>query len=133
MAGLYDVCGFPPTAIDAFGGFAGTSVLLPLRHDDGFRARVMICGSFTDTPYALDLRGWNPSLSGTGAWNWHATGNRRMKERRLHACSVILPTGEIFVCGGIDAARADPPQDTRGVLMPEKVLQPLYRDVGHNP
>jgi hypothetical protein len=124
---FYDVCLFPPTARDAFGafsgGFAGTSVLLPLRHDEGFSARVMICGSFTDTPYILDLRGWNPSLSSTGAWNWHATGQRRMKERRLHANSVILPTGEIFVCGGIDAMGTpdDPALDSKGDLtrMPE--------------
>jgi hypothetical protein len=120
---FYDVCRFPPTAtaIEAFAGFSGTSVLLPLRHDDGFRAQVMICGSFTDTPYILDLRGWSPSLSGTAAWNWHATGARRMSEHRLHACSVILPTGEIFVCGGINAtgSSADPSLDSKGVLVPE--------------
>jgi hypothetical protein len=117
---FYDVCRFPPTAMNAFGGFAGTSVLLPLHYDD-FRARVMICGSFTDTPYILDLSGWNPSLSGTNAVSWHATGDRRMNERRLHANSVILPTGEIFVCGGVDATGtpADPPLDSKGVFMPE--------------
>jgi hypothetical protein len=116
---FYNICGFPPSAIPAFAGYGGTSVLLPLRHDEGFRARAMICGSFADSPYILDLGGWHPSLSGTGSWGWHATGGRRMTEHRVHANSVILPTGEVFVCGGIDAGLGDPTPDNRAVMMPE--------------
>jgi hypothetical protein len=44
-----------------------------------------------------------------------------MGERRIHACSVILPTGEIFISGGIDALNtvAEPSVDKKAVLMPE--------------
>lgn len=126
---FHEVCLFPPTARDAFGGFSGTSVLLPLRsdkkHPDEYHPRVMICGSFTDTPYILDLSGWNTSLAGQNAVSWkppkEKENRRQMRERRLHANSVILPTGEIFVCGGVNATGTpqDPALDTKGVLMPE--------------
>ena len=116
---FYEVCSFPPSALGAFSGFAATSVLLPLRYDQGYRARVLICGGFADTPYLLNLQGWHPSLAGTGAWSWHATSPRRMRERRVNANSVILPTGEIFVLGGIDSGDGEGTPDSRGVLRPE--------------
>lgn len=114
-----EVCAFPGSARDAFAGWSATSVLLPLRHDQGFAATALICGGFTDSPYVLRLRGWHPSLAGTGAWNWHATGPRRMNERRVNANSIILPTGEIVVIGGIDIGPGEANRDTLGVLRPE--------------
>jgi hypothetical protein len=105
--------------IQAFGGYQGTSVLLPLRHNDpdgAWEARAMICGGATDTAYLLARK----SLPVLGKqWNWRRTGARRMREHRVNANVVILPTGEILLCGGVDAKLGDATPDKRGVLMPE--------------
>ena len=128
---FHDICAFPPSAAGAFSGYSTTSVLLPLRHGNGFKARAMICGGASNSPYLLDLARWNPwgpPLPKSQQLRWTKTGPRRLRKRRLHACAVILPTGQILVCGGIDAAsRSAPPTQGR----PDAgALRPLHGHVG---
>jgi len=76
------------------------SVLLPLLPEDGYKARVMICG---DTQAKrIDLSQPNPSWLNTVARTGAAAG----RERRF-ACAVMLPTGDIFVTGGINGSTSD--------------------------
>ncbi len=113
------VCRFPASAMDDFNGFASTSVLLPLRRRENFRARVLICGGTSVTPFLLDLKGWKPSLASSAGWDWQPTGKRAIGQRRVDANATLLPTGEVLVTGGIDVGRREPSPDTRGVMQAE--------------
>jgi hypothetical protein len=110
---------FPPAATPDYAGIGSSSGLLPLTRRDPRRARVMVCGGTSDTPLLLDLKGWNPSLSGTGGWSWQPTAPRVRRTRRVNATTTILPTGEILMIGGIDSGRDEPTLDARAVLEPE--------------
>ena len=100
-----DVTAAPSDPI--YHGFAATSVLLPLLPSTGYRPRVLFCGGAQ--PIVLDLGVASPS--------WKPTGPRTLSGRpiRNHANAVLLPTGEVFVCGGA----VDPSSDATGVLQPE--------------
>jgi hypothetical protein len=76
------------------------SVLLPLLPTDGYKPRIMICGD--TTPKKIDLSQTTPTWQNTAARTGLAAG----KQRRF-SCSVILPTGEIFVSGGINGGSSD--------------------------
>lgn len=76
------------------------SVLLPLLPTDGYKPRVMICGDTNAKKIDLSLA--SPTWQNTAA----RTGTAAGKQRRF-ACSVILPTGEIFVSGGINGGSSD--------------------------
>jgi hypothetical protein len=88
-------------------GFAATSVLLPLLPSTGYRPRVLFCGGAQ--PIVLDFGAASPS--------WKLTGPRTLSGRpvRNHANAVLLPTGEVFVCGGA----VEPSNDATGVLQAE--------------
>ena len=100
-----DVTAAPSDPI--YHGSAATSVLLPLLPSTGYRPRVLFCGGAQ--PIVLDLGAASPS--------WKPTGPRTLSGRpvRNHANAVLLPTGEVFVCGGA----VDPSNDATGVLQPE--------------
>jgi len=76
------------------------SVLLPLLPTDGYKPRVMICGD--TNARKIDLSQASPTWQNTAARAGAAAG----KQRRF-SCSVILPTGEIFVSGGINGGSSD--------------------------
>src|SRR5215217_5240982 len=100
-----DVTAAPSDPI--YHGFAATSVLLPLLPSTGYRPRVLFCGGAQ--PIVLDLGAASPA--------WKPTGPRTLSGRpvRNHANAVLLPTGEVFVCGGA----VDPSNDATGVLQAE--------------
>jgi hypothetical protein len=83
----------PPGANAIYNGYAGTSVLLPMHYEQGYQQRVLLCGS--SQPLMLDLGQDNPK--------WEATAKRTLAgaPQRFHLNAVLLPTGEVFVCGGI--------------------------------
>jgi hypothetical protein len=123
---FYPVCLFPGSDIGEYGAFSKPSVLLPLLHEEGWRPRALICGAHK--AWILDLRGWGVSSSGITTWAWHTTSPRRPDPIRRHSNAVILPTGEVFVCGGIDVSETDVTQadprivsqpDSKGVRDPE--------------
>jgi hypothetical protein len=116
---FHKVAYFPPEGRTAFGDYHGSSVLLPLRHKDPdgpWTARAMICGGSSRDAYLLNLKGWQP---GGSQLAWRKTGPRRMQKFRINATTIILPTGEILLCGGVNVASDDPPLDSASVNTPE--------------
>jgi hypothetical protein len=71
-------------------------VLLPMHYQKEYRQRVMLCGSVR--PMLLDL--------GSAIPTWQQTAERSLPapQQRFHLNAVLLPTGEVFVCGGIRPA-----------------------------
>ena len=109
-----DVIDPPPEAIYT-NNFAqdSTSVLLPLSPADKYRARVMQIGG--STPFILDMdnvgAGW--AAATRSMFDHPAMGD--VNPLRVNADSIILPTGEIFVEGGLKNGS----DDTTGVRAPE--------------
>ncbi len=105
-----------PAPDPMYGGFAQdtTSVLLPLTPSDKYRARILIAGA--STPYVLDL--------GSLASGWQATARNMvdypaagdMNPRRENLDAVILPTGEIFIEGGVKNPSNDGTAVKRGEM-----------------
>jgi hypothetical protein len=80
-------------------GSRSTSVLMPLLPADGYGARVLVAGA--SSPRKINLF--------AGGFTWEAAGVRQLVPNwggtapvRNHLCSVILPTGQIFFCGGCE-------------------------------
>ena len=109
-----DVTGPPPEGIYN-NGFAQdtTSVLPPLVPQDKYRARIIQAGG--STPFILDTT--NPAAGWTAAtrsmFDNPATGD--VNPVRENADSVILPTGEILIEGGLKVGSSD----ATGVTSPE--------------
>jgi len=76
------------------------SILLPLLPEDGYRARVMICGQ--TNARRIDLSQPSPAWVDTTARTGAAAGRQR-----IFGMSVLLPTGDVFVCGGINGGTSD--------------------------
>ncbi len=76
------------------------STLLPLLPEDAYKARVMICGQVDSKRIDLSQAApaWLNTVPRTGA----AAG----RQRRF-ACSVLLPTGDVFISGGINGGNSD--------------------------
>jgi hypothetical protein len=105
-----------PAPDPMYGGFAQdtTSVLLPLKPSDGYRARIMLAGA--SMPYVLDLgnvgAGWTAvprTMSG-----YPAPGDFNPRRENLDA--VMLPTGEVFIEGGVKNPNDDATAVKRGEL-----------------
>lgn len=77
---------------EIYNKFNGTSVLLPLIPEDNYEPRVMVHGNMNS--YVINLSTDRPS--------WQKIDGRPIGKRRLTVNSVILPTGEIFFCGGVE-------------------------------
>jgi Domain of unknown function (DUF1929) len=105
-----EVCAPPSGAF--YRGFRYTSVLLPLLPSRRHRPQVLLLGG--KQPLVIDLGVSSPS--------WTPTGPRTLAGTpvRIHANAVPLPTGDVFVCGGVTATGED--SDTKAVMGAE-----LYR------
>lgn len=101
----------PPDSIYQRQAFDSTSVLLPLRHDDGFEPSVLVCGG--ETPYRLEPASSNPSWTPSPRNNTLDGG--RTDPRREHLTATLLPTGTVFVEGGM----VDPDNKSTAVRRPE--------------
>jgi hypothetical protein len=75
------------------------SVLLPLLPPT-YAPRVLACGD--DDARVIDLSQASPTWANTSARQGAATGRQRK-----FSCAVILPTGDVFVSGGIDGGNSD--------------------------
>ena len=109
-----DVIGPPPEAIyDNWFAQDTTSVMLPLSPADNYRARIMQAGG--SMPYILDLgnigAGWIPAPR--SMFDYPSPGD--VNPVRENADSVILPTGEILIEGGLKNGS----NDATGVRAPE--------------
>jgi hypothetical protein len=88
------------------------STLLPLLPEDGYRARVMISGQ--SNARRIDLSQASPAWTDTVARTGAAAG----RERRF-GLSVMLPTGDVFVCGGVHGGASD-----AGAVMEGEIYSP---------
>jgi len=102
-----DVCVRPSDAI--YRGLQSTSVLLPLLPWRNHRPRVILTGA--SQPLVADL--------GAPAPAWTPTGPRTLPGSpvRRHGQAVLLPTGDVFVCGGVTATGTT--SDANGVMEAE--------------
>ncbi len=105
-----DVCLRPSDVI--YRGFRCASVLLPLLPSRNHRPRVLLTGG--RQPLVVDLSAPAPK--------WKPTAPRTLAgaPRRIHGNAVLLPTGDVFVCGGVRATGDN--SDRTGVKRAE-----LYR------
>lgn len=109
-----DVIAPPPESIyDNWFAQDTTSVMLPLSPGDSYRARIMQAGG--SMPFILDLgnlaAGWIPAPR--AMFDHPNPGD--VNPVRENADSVILPTGEIFIEGGLKNGS----NDATGVRAPE--------------
>jgi hypothetical protein len=98
------ICSLPDPI---YQGYGTSSILLPLLPNElpteAYRPRVLICGG--RDPQIIDLGEPRP--------NWRRTGPRRLSNspQREHCNAVLLPTGEVFVCGGVSwEGKVRPPE-----------------------
>ena len=82
-----------------------TSVLLPLLHTQEYRPRILICGSHT--PYILDPLDAAPAWTATPRQLADHPDAGDMNPQRLNLDAVLLPTGEVFVSGGVKNVNSD--------------------------
>jgi hypothetical protein len=73
-----------------------TSVLLPFLRSSGMRTRVLLCGS--NEALRIDLDEAQPL--------WKSAGNRTLG-KRYNLNAVILPTGKVFISGGVGKREDD--------------------------
>ena len=105
-----------PAPDPMYGGFAQdtTSVLLPLKPSDKYRARILLAGA--STPYVLDMgalaSGWQATAR--TMVDYPATGD--VNPRRENLDAVMLPTGEVFIEGGVKDPNDDSTAVKRGEL-----------------
>jgi hypothetical protein len=89
---------------------AWTSVMLPLLHQEGFRARLLLFGG--ETAQRIDMG------VGEDQMQWTQAGNREWAGPppvRNFSCPVILPTGQIFFSGGTEGGDGDAGNQAAGV------------------
>lgn len=97
----------PKEGYNVTGDHFHSSVLLPLTQANKYRARVILAGGGVkqgEGPRDLPSVVVTPQLNEfTG--EWHDTKPRTIDRARVHPNATILPTGEIFVSGGMDQVR----------------------------
>jgi hypothetical protein len=94
MTGLFVGPGVPPAGDPIYNSYGATSVLLPLLPGDGYTPRVLVAGGVQ--PRRINLGTSSPAWEDAGVRQGAAAGRVR---RNL--CGVLLPTGEVFLSGGI--------------------------------
>jgi hypothetical protein len=92
-----------PGPTPEYDGFAVTSVLLPLLPEFGFRTRVLMCGR--TIPAFIDLDDAPPAWKPAGTRTLLFNGTPPI---RTHCNAVLLPTGDVVVCGGFRDPGIDP-------------------------
>jgi hypothetical protein len=112
QADFHDICPFdlfpgrdpqPDDPFNLYSAWSATSVLLPLQWEREWSPRILVCGA--ETARILDLTGWDPARPPMpGQFQWKLTSPRQLAgdRRRMNLNAVILPTGEIFVSGGVE-------------------------------
>lgn len=90
-----------PAPESFYGGFAqdSTAVLLPLRHETKYTARVLLAGG--QTPYMLEPLASSPSWISTSRTMTDYPASGDVNPRRENSQSTLLPTGEVIVTGGL--------------------------------
>lgn len=89
-------------------GSSTTAALLPLLPGDGYTARVLIANG--TRAYRISLAGRSPAWEETADRDWPNT-----PPQRIHGCSVLLPDGTVFLCGGTNKDGEDAVRQANGV------------------
>jgi Domain of unknown function (DUF1929) len=89
---------------------AWTSVMLPMLHQDAFRARVLLFGG--QTAQRIDLSVAEDDMAWTQAGNRDWAGT---PPQRSFVCPVLLPTGQVFFSGGTQGGDGDAGNQAAGV------------------
>ncbi len=111
-----------PAPDPMYGGFAQdtTSVLLPLKPSDKYRARLLIAGA--SMPYVLDMdslaTGWTPVPRNMNGYPDPGDVN----PRRENLDAVLLPTGEVFIEGGVKNPNNDATAVKRGEMFNPEMM-----------
>jgi hypothetical protein len=86
-------------------GYYGTSVLLPLLPEQRYWPQVLLFG------------GEQPIIIDPYSRQWSYTPARQLQppRKRFHANSIILPTGEVFICGGVEVSSDSENFQTEGM------------------
>lgn len=92
----------PPGDLIYTDGWDATSVLLPLLPGDGYAPRILACGGVQ--PLRINLGESTPTWQPTGPRQGAAAGRIRR-----HLCPVILPTGQVFLSGGVTVSDPENP------------------------
>ena len=127
--GTYTGDDVPPGDSAYHSGSETTSVLLPILMSDLDDVWVLACGDVS--PQKINIAGgsvWE-SAGERDTWSDPGTGGPAVSPIRMHANSVILPTGEVFVTGGVGAANDEFPQGT-STRRPEVYTPPINWTTG---
>ena len=119
VCNLVDSQGNPLDGDGIYFGYHCTSVLLPLLPEEGYRPRILLFG------------GARALIIDPLSQNWRYTAARRLQSspRRIDANSVILPTGEVFFCGGV----SEPNDDVRGANFANEGMRAVLRGEIYDP
>ena len=90
-----------PIPVDTdYHGLGTTSVLLPLLPHQNYEPRILLCGS--SEPLVISPFSAAPAWETTSGPRQPIRGSNSRK--RIHLNAVILPTMDVMICGGFDAA-----------------------------
>ncbi|MGX2993371.1 galactose oxidase-like domain-containing protein [Streptomyces sp. JNUCC 64] len=104
----------------AYDDFYTPATLLPLMEEDGFRFQVLRAGDIgTDSGWVIDLGTPSDPVS---APTWQRLGDRSAQadgRARFNSNLVLLPSGDVFLCGGV----TDVEDDGSAVKAPELLIR----------
>lgn len=111
-----------------------TAVLLPILMSDLNNVWVLVCGGGIDPNDPDNVEQGPPeriNIASNADSQWVSAGERELsgKPMRKNACSVILPTGDIFITGGVGPETDEFPDGTSTVI-PEIYTPPINWDTG---
>jgi hypothetical protein len=113
----------PPPESIYHQGSRSSAVLLPLRFDEDYTPRVLVCNG--ERPYRITLDNDAPG--------WEVAGDRSWPEdqwpdgigpTRNHACAVILADGSVFVTGGTQYAGGEDAQRQANAVLEGEIYHP---------
>lgn len=109
FAGVFEQTLIAPAGDHLYDEWNATGVMLPLLPNDNYTPHILVCGA--KQPRRITLAPGNPTPLWKDAGMRSGAAAGRV---RRYACGVMLPTGEVFVSGGVSEVKPE-----KGVLEPE--------------
>lgn len=107
--GVFEETVISPPGEHIYDHWDATGVMLPLLPKDNHTPRILVCGAPQPRRITLAPGNTKPLWKNAGTRTGAAKGSLRQ-----FACSVILPTGQVFISGGVSVRKPEKP-----VLEPE--------------
>lgn len=96
-----------------------TSVLLPLLPEDGYAVRVLLANA--SVALIASIAGGSE-----GSSTWTTTAPRPFTRQRYDATAILLPTGQVFVSGGVDSVTGNGAGwDTAHAVLEPEIFDPV--------